>query len=121
METSLSMGNKGETDLGIGDLFRYMGDVLYDLYMQEMLGEELTHLGHEGMTRCTRQGSPASDSLTKRTKRVFNSGLPDRALGIAGPSIMHDLVKVGVVPLSLHRLLYCIEGTSVFRLGHEQD
>ena len=67
--------------------------------------KELTCLGHEGMTGCTGRGSPTSDSLTKRTKRIFNSGLPDRALDSTGPSLLHDLIEVGVVPLSLHRPL----------------
>ena len=94
-----------------------MGSVLYDVLMWECMGKELTHLGHEGMTGYIGKGSSASDSLTKRTKRIFNSGLPDRASGSAGPSLLHDLVEVGVVPMSLCRPLYCTEGILVFRLG----
>ena len=41
------------------------------------------------------------------------------ALGSTGPSLLHDLVEVGVVPLSLYGPLYCMEGMSVFRLGHK--
>ena len=70
------------------------------------------------MTGCTGMGFPALDSLTKRTKKIFNLGLPDRALGSTSPSLLHDLVEVRMVPLSLHRPLYCMEGMSVFRLGH---
>ena len=59
--------------------------------------------------------------LLKGLKGYLNLGLPDRALGGASPGLLHNLVKVGVVPLSLHGSVYCMEGRSVFRQGHKHD
>ena len=79
------------------------------------------HLGHEGITMCTGRGTPISDSLTKRTKRIFNLGILDRSSGSTSHSYLHDQVEDGEVPLPLCRPLYCMEGMSVFRLWHEHD
>ena len=41
--------------------------MLYDVYTREKLGGRAHVLRDEGTARCTGRGSPASDSLTKRT------------------------------------------------------
>ena len=60
-----------------------------------MLGGRANTLGHEGMTL---QGGALLPQTPLLRKRIFNPELPVRTSGSAGPSLLHDLVEVGVDP-----------------------
>ena len=77
--------------------------------------EKLQHCyRHKGNNWMTGRGSPASDSL-KIYYRYLKPGLPYRHLGNTRPILLHNQVVVGGIPLSLSRLLNCMEGMSVSR------
>ena len=61
-----------------------------------MVGERANALWHQRMT--LQGGAPLPQTPLLSMKRIFNSGLPVRASGSAGPSLLHDLVEVRVDP-----------------------